>query len=205
MRTLRRLQALKNNISAVTTGSLDAYQGTVRLSSGSTTTTVTLATANPRPIPTPPPIMVALPISTIPTAVTTFTPQVITVGIDATEKLIGFEGDLSFDSSIVSFEETAVQTAGLTANDWTISGSIIGEGRVKTLRIVAYALNSTPPLQASGTLFELRMRRVSGGAGAVMSLNWAATNDFFFISSHGERVAPASAPAGRITVAGTAP
>src|SRR5207249_919307 len=130
--TILDLQALKNNINAVTAGTPSRYDGTVTLPSGTTTTTVTLATANPPPIPTPLPIMVALPISTIPASVSTFTVPVLTLTIDVADNLIGFEGDLVFDSSVVSFQEKPVQPAGLTASDWNVSGKVIGTSTIKT-------------------------------------------------------------------------
>src|SRR5205085_936467 len=63
--TILDLQALKNNISAVTAGTSRPYDGTVTLPSGTTRTTVTLRTADPVRGPTPLSIMVALPISEI--------------------------------------------------------------------------------------------------------------------------------------------
>ena len=53
-----------------------------------------------------------------------------------------------------------VRPAGLTASNWNVSANIIGTGTIKTLRISAYS-NTFTPLNGSGTLFELIMRRVS--------------------------------------------
>lgn len=204
--TILDLQALKNNIKAVTAGTPSPYDGTVTLPSGTTTTTVTLTTANPTPIPTPLPIMVALPASAIAPDMSTFTLPVLTLTIDAADKLVGFQGDLVFDSSVITFPATPVQPAGLTANDWNVSGNVAGKGSNKTLHIVGYAINQTTPLQGSGTLFELKMNRARGGRpGASSALAWAPSDNFFFLDSQANLRAPASTPRGRISIAGASP
>ena len=204
--TILDLRALKNNINAVTAGTPSPYDGTVTLPSGITTTTVTLTTANPTPIPTPLPIMVALPISTLPAPISTLPLPVLALTIDAADDLIGFQGDLVFDSSVVTFEGTAVQPAGLTGSDWNVSGNVMGTNTIKTLRIVAYSLSQTTPLQGSGTLFELRMNRARRSRpNASTALAWAPPDGFFFLTSHSDRRAPASTPSGRITIAGANP
>lgn len=203
--TILDLQALKNNIDRVTAGTPRPYDGTVTLPSGTTTTTVTLTTADPTPIPTPLPIMVALPISAIHPLTRTLTLPVLTFTIDGADDLIGFRGDLLFDSSLVTFQAEPVQPAGLTASDWLVSGNVIGTSTIKTLRIVASSLSQTTPLQGSGTLFELKMNRVGGRPGSSTALTWAPPDNFVFFTSHSDCRAPASAPSGRITIAGPSP
>jgi hypothetical protein len=149
--------------------------------------------------------MVALPIETIPASINTFTLPVLALTIDVADNLMGFQGDLVFDSSVVTFQATPVQPAGLTASDWNVSGKVMGTSKIKTLRIVAYALSQTRPLEGSGTLFELQMNRVRGRPGASTALTWAPSDSFFFLTAHSELRASASTPRGRITMAGAMP
>lgn len=204
--TVLDLQALKSNIKAVAGGTPSPYDGTVTLPSGTTTTTVTLTTANPAPAPTPLPIMVALPTTAVPPGMSTFTLPVQTLTIDAADDLTGFQGDLVFDSSVVNFPDKPVQSAGLTASDWNVSGNVLGKGTTKTLRVVGYSLNQTTPLQGSGTLFELKMNRVKGRRpGVSTELTWAPPDNFFFLTSNSDRRAPASTPRGRVSIVGASP
>jgi hypothetical protein len=202
--TILDLQALKNNISAVTAGTPNPYEGTITLPPGTRTTTVTLTTANPTPMPTPLAIMVALPISTIPTSMSTFTLPVLTITVDSADDLVGFQGDLTFDPSVVTFQSTPVQAAGLTASKWHVSGNVMGTGTNRTLHIVAYSPKGTP-LSGSGTLFELRMKRVSNTLGASTTLTWAPSARFVFKTSHSDFRQPASTPRGHITIAAANP
>jgi hypothetical protein len=204
--TILDLQALKSNISAATAGTPNAFDGTITLPLGTTATTVTLTTANPPPPPTPLPVMVALPASTLPPDMGTFTLPVLTLTIDAADNLIWFQGDILFDSSVVTFPTTPVQPAGLTANDWIVSGNVVGKNKLKTLQIVGYSISQTTPLQGSGTLFELKFNRARGGRpGAGTSLTWAPSGSFFFVDSQANARAPASTPPGRISIAGPSP
>lgn len=204
--TILDLQTLKNNISTTTAGTPNAFDGTITLPSGTTATTVTLTTANSPPPLTPLPIMVALPASSIPPDMSTFTLPVLTFTIDAADNLIWFQGDLVFDSSVVTFPATPVQPAGLTANDWIVSGKVMGRDKFKTLRIAGYSIGQTTPLQGSGTLFELKVNRARGGRpGAGTSLTWAPSGRFFFVDSQANARLPASTPPGRISIAGPSP
>ena len=150
--------------------------------------------------------MVALPASTLPPDMGTFTLPVLTLTIDAADNLIWFQGEILFDSSVVTFPATPVQPAGLTANDWIVSGNVIGKNKLKTLQIVGYSISQTTPLQGSGTLFELKFNRARGGRpGAGTSLTWAPSGSFFFVDSQANARAPASTPPGRISIAGPSP
>src|SRR5262249_46316810 len=71
--------------------------------------------------------------------------------------------------------------AGLTTTNWTVSANIQGTGTIRILRISALSLDFTP-LNGSGTLFNLRMQRVSGTPGATSPLVWRPSpNDLEFI------------------------
>ena len=76
-----------------------------------------------------------------------------------------------------------MQKAGLTGRNWNVSGNVLpGAGPIRTLRISAYS-NDFTPLSGSGTLFELRMSRVSKAAQGTQLL-WAAPPDnFIFIDA----------------------
>src|SRR5439155_20507901 len=97
----------------------------------------------------------------------------------AFDKLVGFQGDFTFDERVVTFQSEPVRKAGLTGGNWNVSGNVLpGTGPTRTLRISAYS-NDFTPLSGEGTLFELRMTRVSKGAEGT-ELGWAASPDHFF-------------------------
>jgi hypothetical protein len=149
--------------------------------------------------------MVSLPVATVTTSVTNFTQPVITSVINASDSLIGFQGDFSFDETVVTFQNPPVSVAGLTASNWNVSGNVIpGGGPIRTLRISAFS-NDFVPLSGSGTLFNLNLTRVSSTPGASTALTWAADpNNFFFIDSNLDSYTPGSTPPGSITIqAGT--
>src|SRR4029077_8601867 len=76
-----------------------------------------------------------------------------------------------------------VQKAGLTGGNWNVSGNVLaGPGPIRTLRVSAFS-NDFKPLSGSGTLFELRMTRVSKATQGSY-LIWAAPpNQFIFIDA----------------------
>ena len=125
----------------------------------------------------------SLPNVTIDVFVTNFIVQVTTTAINAGDKLVGFQGDFTFDERVVTFQSEPVQKAGITGGDWNVSGNVLpGTGPIRTLRILAYS-NDFTPLSGSGTLFELKMTRVSKAAQRTQ-LIWAAPSDqFIFIDA----------------------
>jgi len=145
---------------------------------------------------------VSLPIDSIGTNVTNFTLAVTTSNISAADNLVGFQGDFTFDSSVVTFQGTPASPAGLTATNWNVSGNILGAGTIKTLRLSAFSTTSTP-LSGSGTLFNLNFTRVSNSINDTTQLTWAAApNNFVFIDTSLAKQAPSSTPAGSITIVG---
>ena len=143
--------------------------------------------------------MVALPNVVIDTAMTNFIIGVATSTIDSKDNLVGFQGDFTFDSTIITFENEPVQKAGLTSGNWNVTGNVLdGPGPIRTLRISAFS-NDFEPLSGSGTLFELRMTRVSK-AGEITQLLWAAPPDhFIFIDAELEMHKPGYAAPGSLT------
>ncbi len=119
--------------------------------------------------------------------------------IDAKDKLVGFQGDLTFDGRVVGFQSVPVQKAGLTGGNWNVSGSVLpGTGPIRTLRISAYS-NDFAPLSGSGTLFELRMSTVSKATQGT-PLTWAAPpNHFMFIDADLKTQQPGNAAGGSVT------
>ena len=113
--------------------------------------------------------------------------------------MVGFQGDLTFDERMVTFQSQPVQNAGLTAGNWTVSGNVLaGPGPIRTLRISAYSTDFKP-LSGSGTLFDLKMVRVSKGAQNT-SLFWAAApNQFTFVDVNLKTQVPAHTPAGVVS------
>jgi hypothetical protein len=97
----------------------------------------------------------SLPNVAVDACVTNFILQVTTTAISAKNKLVGFQGDFTFDERVVAFQSEPVSNAGLTAGNWNVSGNVLaGTGPIRTLRISAYS-NDFTPLSGSGTLFYL--------------------------------------------------
>ena len=116
----------------------------------------------------------------------------VTTTIDPSLDYVGFQGDFTYDSAVVSFSTPQVQKAGLTAGNWNVSANIFnsGPGTIKTLRVSAFS-NDFTPLSGSGTLFELRMLRVSSTPGATSPLVWAPPpNEFFYIDDNLATIRP---------------
>jgi hypothetical protein len=130
--------------------------------------------------------------------VTNFIVQVTTTAIQAKNKLVGFQGDFTFDERVVTFQSEPVRKAGITGGNWNVSGNVLpGAGPIRTLRISAYS-NDLTPLSGSGTLFELRTTRVSQAAQGTPLL-WAAPPDnFIFIDADLKTQMPGEAGAGNI-------
>jgi len=114
--------------------------------------------------------------------------------VDARDNIVGFQGDFTFDERVVQFADEPVQGAGLTANNWNVSGHVLpGKGPMRTLRFSAYSTDFAP-LQGSGTLFELKVGQVNSAAER-SELTWApAPDNFIFINSDLQYAAPASGP-----------
>ena len=171
------------------------------------TPTPTPPPGTPTPTPSPSLVeMVSLPTNTISTSVTTFTEPVVTSAINAANNLIGFEGDFTFDSTVVTFASPPVSAAGLTGGSpsWTVAGNILAGGgpTSRILRVSAFVSDATTGLSGSGTLYNLNMVRVSSTPGASTALTWAAPpNDFHFIDANLDSQAPDNTPPGSITTA----
>ena len=86
-----------------------------------------------------------------------FIAAVTTSAIDPKNRLVGFQGDFTFDERVITFQSEPVQKAGMTGGNWNVSGNVLpGTGPIRTLRVSAFS-NDFTPLSGSGTLFELRM------------------------------------------------
>ena len=114
-------------------------------------------------------------------------PNVLPIGT-----MVGFQGDFTFNSIVVTFQVRLSQGAGLTATNWNVSAQHYpGGGSIRTLRISAFSNNLTP-LSGSGTLFQLNMPRV-GGTAVRAPLTWkAAPDNFFFIDASLNSRSPSS-------------
>ena len=131
-----------------------------------------------------------------------FVAAVRTSAIDAKNNLVGFQGDVAFDERVITFQSEPVRKAGITKGNWNVSGNVLpGPGPIRTLRISAYS-NDFTPLSGSGTLFELRMTRVSQAAQSTQ-LVWAVAPDrFIFIDAALKTQQPGQAPPGSVTPSG---
>lgn len=133
-------------------------------------------------------------------SVTNFTVAVTTTVINARDNLVGFQGDFSFDETMVNFADNPVTNAGLTSDNWNVSANILpGPGPIRTLRVSAYA-NDFRPLSGSGTLFNLNMIRMNNSPGSSTALTWAETpGEFIFVEANLNPQTPKSAAPGLIT------
>jgi hypothetical protein len=126
------------------------------------------------------------------------TAAVTTTTIDGNNKLVGFQGDFTFDERVVSFQSNPVVKAGLTGGNWNVSGNVLpGPGPIRTLRISAYSKDFTP-LSGSGTLFELKMTRMSNSAQGTQLLWAAPPNQFMFIDADLNTQRPGNAASGSV-------
>jgi hypothetical protein len=130
-----------------------------------------------------------------------FITAVETSAIDERNKLVGFQGDFTFDERVVTFQSEPVQKAGITGGNWNVSGNVLpGTGPIRTLRISAFS-NDFTPLSGSGTLFELKMTKVSQGAQSTQLL-WATPPDFIFIDTDLNTHKPGYAASGSVILSG---
>ena len=145
---------------------------------------------------------VALPNVGVDPSATDFVLPVTTRVINADDRLVGFQGDFTFDESVVTFQKEPVQKAGLTAANWNVAGNVLdGLGPIRTLRISAYS-NDFTPLSGSGTLFELRMNIVKGTTKGTKLL-WAVPPDeFIFIDADLNMKKPGYLESGSVTLPG---
>ena len=96
-----------------------------------------------------------------------------------------------------------MRKAGLTSGNWNVSGNVLpGTGPIRTLRISAYS-NDFTPLAGSGTLFELRMSRVSKAAQGTQLLWAPPPNQFIFIDADLNTRKPGYAASGSVISSAT--
>jgi hypothetical protein len=147
-------------------------------------------------------VAVTLPEVSVDRSRSNFIAAVRTSAIDARNKLVGFQGDFTFDERVITFQSQPVQKAGMTGGNWNVSGNVLpGTGPIRTLRISAFS-NDFTPLSGAGTLFELRMTRVSPAAQGTQ-LRWAAApRHFIFIDADLKTQQPGQAAPGSITPSG---
>ena len=142
---------------------------------------------------------ISLPNVAVETSITNFVGQVTTTAISATDKLVAFQGDFTFDERVINFESNPVRKAGLTKGSWNVSGNVMpGKGPIRTLRISAFSTDLTP-LSGAGILFELRVVRPAKAAEASTDLVWAEPpDDFIFIDAALNARKPASTGHGSV-------
>src|SRR5438105_2433068 len=100
---------------------------------------------------------------------------------------------------MVRFQDPPVESAGLTAENWNVSGNVLpapAAGPIKTLRVSAFSLDGTP-LLGSGPLFQLNMTRVSRTVDPTQLL-WVAPPNFIFIDRELNAHKPSTAVPGSI-------
>src|SRR5215831_2910577 len=143
------------------------------------------------------PVAVSLPVATIgPSPSGVILVHVSSSLIDSTTtngaNLVGFQGDFTFDSTVINFNSPFVQRGGLTSDsNWNVSGNVLTTtSTIKTLRISAFMNTFTPLAGGPDTLFDLRVQ-ASATAGS-STLTWAPAtcvaggqgNEFIFIDDN---------------------
>src|ERR1051325_7032409 len=162
--------------------------------------------------PTILPITVALPVATVspsPSGVVLI-PVNCTL-IDSTStggaNLVGFQGDFTFDSTVVTFSSPFVAKGGLTSDpNWNVSANILpGTGTIRTLRISAFMGTFVPMAGGPDKLFDLRVQTV--GTSGSSALTWqpiCGGQEFVFIDDNLISYDTAE-PAGLLSIAGASP
>ena len=142
----------------------------------------------------------SLPTVTADQSMTNIIAAVTTSAVDPKNKLVGFQGDFTFDERVVTFQSPPVQRAGMTSGNWNVSGNVLpGSGPIRTVRVSAFSSDFSP-LKGSGTLFELRLSKVSKTAQGT-PLTWKAPPDhFFFIDADLNTQKPGAAAPGSVTI-----
>jgi hypothetical protein len=168
----------------------------------STPTPTPTPTASPTPTPIPSGIGVSLPIAMIDPSTTNFTQPVDVSAVNPADNLIGFQGDFTFDETVVTFQSPAVSNAGLTAGNWNVSGNVLpGTGPIRTLHVSAFSNDGFTPLSGTGILLDLNMTRVSNALGSSTPLIWAAPPDNFVLFDSNFLVyLPGAESSGSITI-----
>ncbi len=148
---------------------------------------------------------VGLPLAGIGVAATNVTLPVM-ADIDPAGNLIGFQGDFTFDSTVINFQNPPVSAAGLTSNDWNVSGNVLpGSGAIRTLRISAFANDGFTPLSGSGALFNINVVRVSNTPGTTTALSWVESpDDVIFYDTNLDLHRPDSSMPGNILISAAA-
>ena len=120
--------------------------------------------------------------------------------VDGKNKLVGFEGDFTFDERAVKFDDEPVQKAGLTAGNWNVAGNVLpGSGPIRILRVSGYSTDFQP-LSGAGTLFELRVNTITGGV-ENSALVWVEQpNQFIFINTDLQSQQPGTTTPGTIAL-----
>jgi hypothetical protein len=123
-----------------------------------------------------------------------FVAPVTTSAIDGRNRLVGFQGDITFDEQVIRFEEEPVEKAGLTSGNWTVAGNVLpGAGPIRTLRVAGYSTDFQP-LSGEGPLFQLKVSRLQEGRQGAAKLTWSvAPSQFIFIDADLKAQLPASA------------
>src|SRR5438105_1540373 len=87
----------------------------------------------------------SLPNVTLQDSMTDFVAAVTTSAIDGKDKLVGFQGDFTFDERVITFQNPPIQKAGITSGNWNVSGNVLpGKGPMRTLRISAFSTDFAP-------------------------------------------------------------
>ncbi len=149
-------------------------------------------------------VTIWLPVDLVSTGVNDFSEPVVVSNIDAADNVMGWSGDFTFDSSVVTFQEPEVSPGALIPSNWTVYAAVVGSGQIRTLRLEGFSIDWVTPLSGSGVLFYLNFTRVSNMPGAVSPLTWQPPpNNFYFFDGDLNPVAtdPVS---GSITI-GTCP
>jgi len=87
----------------------------------------TVLAQEPQP-PAGEPITVSLPIATLDTSVPInmiIAEPVFTLNIDSSLNYIAFQGDFTFDETVITFSNPPVQEGELTSDNWNVAGNVL--------------------------------------------------------------------------------
>ena len=71
----------------------------------------------------------ALPEIALDSSRTNFVAKVTSSEIEAKHRLVGFQGDFTFDERVIGFQNEPVHKAGITSGNWNVSGNVLpGDG-----------------------------------------------------------------------------
>ena len=135
---------------------------------------------------------------------TNFTQPVVTSAINAADNLVGFQGDFTFDETVVTFQSPPVSAAGLTntTGGWSVLGNVLaGPGPIRTLRSLGHRERYRHGAVRVGDSVQSEHDQGEQHAGCEHGADLGrAPDNLMFFDVNGDPHAPGSTPPGSITI-----